>query len=199
MKPQREDERVLIDVPAGKADAAQTLQIVYAAPVGAVALCGTVDMLAPKLLLRAEHGKEAVELPLADLVWRLHQPDGYEVVRAGGTVVTDDIRRPLPAAVEVAGILYYLTGGFSGPLPFMPAVQAAREAGRRSPLAGSSLVANAPPPAAERPATPAFEPPPPAERRPIDLTRPAAAERKIEAALDSPAQIGVRRYAVGPT
>ena len=51
-KPQREDERVLIDVPAGKADAAQTLQIVYAAPVGAVALCGTVDTLVPKLLLR---------------------------------------------------------------------------------------------------------------------------------------------------
>ena len=86
-----------------------------------MALRGTVDMLAPKLLLRAEQGKEAVELPLADLVWRLHQPDGYEVVRAGGTVVTDDIRRPLPAAVEVAGILYYLTGGLSGPPLLLPA------------------------------------------------------------------------------
>ena len=65
--------------------------------------------------------RKAVELPLADLVWRLHQPDGYEVVRAGGTVVTDDIRRPLPAAAEVAGILYYLTGGFSGPPLLLPA------------------------------------------------------------------------------
>ena len=63
LKPQREDDRVLMDVPAGKADAAQTLQIVYAAPVGAVALRGTVDMLAPKLLLaRRAVAQEAVEV-----------------------------------------------------------------------------------------------------------------------------------------
>ena len=152
LKPQREGDRVLIDVPAGKADAAQTLQIVYAAPVGAMALRGTVDMLAPTLLLRAErtphapregsaaqphaereeYKEAAVELPLADLVWRLHLPDGYEAVRAGGTVVTDDIHRPLPAAVEVAGIVYYLTGGVCGPLPFLPAMQAARRVARES-------------------------------------------------------------------
>jgi hypothetical protein len=131
LKPQREADRVLIDVPAGKTDAAQTLQVVYAVPVGPVALRGTINLLAPKLLLRADQGKNAEELPLADLVWRLHEPNGYEVVRAGGTVVTDDIERPLPAAVNVASVLYYLSGGFMGPPLLLPAVQASREAARR--------------------------------------------------------------------
>jgi len=54
LKPQRQGESILIDVPAGKADAAQTLQIVYAAPVSTVGLRGTVDVPSPKLLLRAQ-------------------------------------------------------------------------------------------------------------------------------------------------
>ena len=106
-----------------------------------MALCGTVDILAEAVASAQldssaprEDGaaqphaerEEYMELPLADLVWRLHQPDGYEVVRAGGTVVTDDIRRPLPAAVEVAGILYDLTGGFIGSPLALSARQAAR-------------------------------------------------------------------------
>ncbi len=52
LKPQRQGDAVLIDLPAGTAQAVQTLQIVYAAPVGAVALRGTVAVPAPKLLLR---------------------------------------------------------------------------------------------------------------------------------------------------
>ena len=62
-------------------------------------------MPAPKLLLRAEQEADAVEVPLADLVWRLHLPSGYEVVASGGTVATDDIKRPCPAAVEIAQFL----------------------------------------------------------------------------------------------
>ena len=96
------------------------MQIVYAAPVEAVALRGTVDVPAPKLLLPAEQASEADEVPLADLVWRLHLPSGYEVVHTGGTLVADEIRPPLPAAAEVAGILYYLTGGISGPPLLLP-------------------------------------------------------------------------------
>ena len=86
----------------------------------------------------------------------------------------DDIRRPLPAAVEVAGVLYYMTGGFMGPLPFMrtlQTVQVARELPsannlRQVGMAGPSAV-EAPAPVAPKPAT-------------------SAAEKKIEAALASP-------------
>ena len=117
LKPQREGDSVLIDVPAGTANAAQTLQIVYAAPVERGGAARHGRRARSQAVAAREQGKEAVEVPLADLVWRLHLPSGYEVVRAGGTVVTDELKRPLPAAVEVAGILYYLTGGISGPLP----------------------------------------------------------------------------------
>ena len=102
LKPQREGRSVLVDVPASTADATQDLQIVYAAPVAAVELRGTVAVPAPRLLLRAEHGTNAVEVPLADLVWRLHLPSGYEVVRAGGTLASDEVRPPRPAALQLA-------------------------------------------------------------------------------------------------
>jgi len=42
LKPQRQGDSLLIDVPAGRTDAPQTLQIVYAAKVDAVASRGTV-------------------------------------------------------------------------------------------------------------------------------------------------------------
>ena len=86
LKPQREGAGVGIDVPASTADATQDLQIAYAAPVAAVGLRGTIDVPAPRRLLRAEKKADSVEVPLADLVWRLHLPSGYEVVRAAGTV-----------------------------------------------------------------------------------------------------------------
>ncbi len=111
LKPQREGENVLIDVPASPSDAAETLQIVYAAPSEALEMRGTVRVPAPKLFLRAEKDAAAVEVPLADLVWRLHLPSGYEVVDSSGTVTTDELVRPRPAALQVAGMLYGMTGG----------------------------------------------------------------------------------------
>ena len=132
LKPQREGDSLLIGLPAAAGNAAQSLQLTYYAPVQAVALRGTVEVPAPKLLLRADRDTAAVEVPLADLVWRLYLPSGYEVVRAGGTVVTDEIQRPLPAAVQVAGLLYYLTGGLSGPPLLMPLREAARRSAQSS-------------------------------------------------------------------
>ncbi len=54
LRPQKEDRTVLIDVPAAKADAVQSLQIVYAAPTEAIRGRGTIRLAAPKLFLRAE-------------------------------------------------------------------------------------------------------------------------------------------------
>ncbi|MEE9603139.1 MAG: hypothetical protein V3V75_07530, partial [Thermoguttaceae bacterium] len=127
IKPQREDNRLLVSLPAAKGNAPRDLHFVYQTPLRAVAFSGKVDVPAPKLLLRG--GKDgAVAVPLADLVWRLHVPSGYEVTRTGGTLETDDIERPRPAAVYVAGAMYYLAGGTSGYGLFSADDDAAEEA-----------------------------------------------------------------------
>ena len=45
-------------------------------------------------------------MPLVDLVWRLHLPSGYDVVGSGGTVATDELNPPPPAAVQAARFLF---------------------------------------------------------------------------------------------
>lgn len=130
LKPQRDRASLLVSLPPGAAGALRDLRIVYELPVD-VSLAGTLAVPAPKLLLRAAAETPAVEVPLSDLVWHLHVPSGYEVVRTGGTVVPDrgQLVKPLPAAVQVAGVLYGLTGGVR---PFWGAHLAARESARKT-------------------------------------------------------------------
>ena len=95
-----------------------------------MSLRGAVDVPAPALFLRSQHDSPSAEVPLADLVWRLHLPQGYEVVRTGGTVVPidgDRVQKPAPALVEVAGVLYLLAGGVH---PLYGSLSAARESAR---------------------------------------------------------------------
>ena len=103
LKPQKEGDSLLVGLPAGTAGGQYDLQLVYAAAVERVALRGTLKVPAPHLLLRANRRTPAVEVPLADLAWKLRLPSGYEATCAGGTLVTDDLPRPRPAAVNVAG------------------------------------------------------------------------------------------------
>ena len=46
-----------------------------------------------------------IEVPLADAIWRLHLPSGYEAVGAGGTMTPEDLPHPPLAAAEVVGWL----------------------------------------------------------------------------------------------
>ncbi len=130
LKPQRDRSSLLVSLPAGAAGGLRDLRIVYETPAGASGR-GKLALSAPKLLLRAAAEGEAVEVPMNDLVWRLHLPSGYEVIRTGGTVVPErrQLEKPLPAAVQVAGALYWLSGGVN-PL-WGSGIQAAREAARR--------------------------------------------------------------------
>ena len=100
-----------------------------------VASRGTVAVPAPKLLLRADEKATAAEVPLADLVWRLHLPSGYDVVGTGGTVATDELKPPPPAAVQVAQFLFGWNDNLSR-YSLLPSVQCAREAARRAPDRG---------------------------------------------------------------
>ena len=112
LKPQREGDRLLIGLPARAAGPAYPLQLVYAAPVETVALRGTMKIgCACSCLLRADRQADAVEVPLADLAWTVRLPSGYEATWAGGTLATDDLPRPEPAAVTVIDVIYWLAGG----------------------------------------------------------------------------------------
>ena len=78
----------------------------------------------------AEPKAEAVEVPLADLEWRLHLPAGYDVIDADGSVTPDDLKSPEPVAVQLAKKLYRWNDDLSC-CRLLPAMQCAREAARR--------------------------------------------------------------------
>ncbi|MFO8012460.1 MAG: hypothetical protein R6X20_04045 [Phycisphaerae bacterium] len=111
VKPRREGERLLLNLPGGGAGQTRDLRVVYASPVSGLAFWKGTQAVAPRLFLHAAEGAEAREVPAADLVWHLYPPSGYRVVRTEGTVVTHEVQPPPLAVANVAGALYYGTGG----------------------------------------------------------------------------------------
>jgi len=110
LKPQRAGARLLLNLPGG-GDSIHHLEIMYASPVARFALLGDVRLPAPVLRLRSDDEAAAEDVPLVDLTWNLYPPSGYRVVHSHGSVHTDQIEPPRPAAVYVAGALYCLGGG----------------------------------------------------------------------------------------
>jgi len=129
IKPQREGESLLVNLPAAAVETLRNLQIVYQQPVSALGLVGRMSVPAPRLRLHAGHGATAIEVPLADLEWQLHLPAGYVVTRTAGTVATGQVERPELAAITVGKALVAMTGGFTGGW-MMPASQSVREAAK---------------------------------------------------------------------
>ena len=96
--PQRQGESLLISLPASEEAGLRDLQIVYELPVSWLRLWNEIEVLAPRLLLRADEAATGRELPVADLVWHLHLPNGYRLESSDGTVFTDELRdHRLPA------------------------------------------------------------------------------------------------------
>ena len=100
IKPHREGDNLLIGLPAATADLLRTLRIVYQTPVSKVSLDGKVDLAGPQLLLRADRDTPAVDVPVADLVWRVTPPAGYRVFPSGGTL-SIEAAPPEPAAIRL--------------------------------------------------------------------------------------------------
>ncbi len=129
VKPQREDDRLLVSLPARGGTAARELKVVYATPVRPVAQHGTVSLPAPQLLLHEAINQPGTEVPLGDLEWKVRVPPGYNVVHSGGTLTTEDVRRPTPALWNVGAAFYELAGGIH---PFYMTLGAARGFARDS-------------------------------------------------------------------
>jgi len=128
VKPQLRDKSLLVSLPVetmdgSAANALRELRIVYATQLAAPTLGGKLTVPAPRLLLRDRADAQPAEVPLADLVWRLHLPTGYEVVRSGGTVVVEQKKgpggrvvvaeqiKPELAAITLTKALYDAAGG----------------------------------------------------------------------------------------
>ena len=124
-KPQREGKSLLLSLPAQRQLSVRKLKIVYETPGSALGFSGTIDAIAPVLLLPTAGTDAKPIVPQADLEWTLHLPTGYTIRRANGTVYTEAIQPRDPAALKVARYLYDLAGGVN---PFYGAAKSARSA-----------------------------------------------------------------------
>ena len=99
IKPQKDNEALLVSLPATESLVEVALRLLYEMDVTGVGLEGHVALDAPRLWLRGDGS--GVEVPVADLDWRVHPPPGYAVVDSSGTVTAQPTRRR-PALVHVA-------------------------------------------------------------------------------------------------
>lgn len=122
-KPQREDRRLLLNLPAGSETQLHDLRFVYETPVQAVWFHENVEVPAPTLLLHRTAQASGTPVPVASLTWHVHVPSGYRVTHTGGTVVTHQVASVEPAISIVARALYTLGGGIN---PFYSSLGLAR-------------------------------------------------------------------------
>ncbi len=85
-KPQRVEQRLLISLPPAPDATVRDLRIVYETPVSSLGMRGTITLDAPRLQLRDKDASTAMDVPLADLVWQVHAPEGFRLADSRGTV-----------------------------------------------------------------------------------------------------------------
>ncbi|HOW69243.1 MAG TPA: hypothetical protein PKY77_01480 [Phycisphaerae bacterium] len=122
-KPQREDQRLLLHLPAGSEAQLHDLRFVYEMPVQGVWFHDDVEVQAPALLLRRSAQAAGTPVPVAALTWHVYVPSGYRVTDAGGTVTTHQIEPVQPAISVLGRALYTLAGGIN---PFYASLGLAR-------------------------------------------------------------------------
>ncbi len=111
--PQREGNSLLVSLPTAAGRLVRDLRIVYETPGKGVALSGKVDLAAPKLRLPGTAKGASVDVPMADLYWRLYTPTGFDVLSTDGTVTTKAIRPVKPALSQAGRWLVDICGGVS--------------------------------------------------------------------------------------
>ena len=141
-KPQREGQRLLLNLPAGSEAQLHDLRFVYEMPVQAVRFHDDVEVPAPTLLLRRSAQAVGTPVPVATLTWHVCVPAGYRVTDTGGTVVTHQVESVEPAISTLGRVLYTLSGGIN---PFYSSTLArARELNAAHSVAFSNVSAPMP-------------------------------------------------------
>ena len=113
--PQRDGNRLLMDLPASVQNAIRNLQVIYQTKVDSLALLDRVTSEAPTLWLRTDRDAQPGEVPTADVTWKLVLPQGYRLVRSSGTVYTQQLAPRVSPVWNALGGLYLLGGGVHSP------------------------------------------------------------------------------------
>ncbi len=117
LKPQRLQDRLLINLPSLSQANAQQLQIVYETAIAPISALGHLTMPAARVYLPGREGRASVEVPVAVTRWDVQLPPDYMLGRSRGSVHPTIVAAPRLAAFEVAEGLWLAGGGvFGGPL-----------------------------------------------------------------------------------
>jgi len=111
IKPQEEEDQLLIDLPASQANSPMVVLLVYEAPVHALRFWDSVRLEAPSLSLLSAPGAEPVAVDMVDVYWNIHTPMGYRLIRFKGTVHASGLRPIQPALSALFTGLVRLGGG----------------------------------------------------------------------------------------
>ncbi|MCE9555927.1 MAG: hypothetical protein K8T91_21470, partial [Planctomycetes bacterium] len=146
-RPQRDADGVLVVLPPGKANHIRQLRIAFETPVSPLAMSGRMQLNAPLLKVRRSEDGVGLDVPVADIQWKVRLPDGYYLIDSDGTVHTTELTQDQP--LKLLGAALYAAGGglFEYGL-LSPAVQSARESARRSSEGYEGYSASSAPPAA---------------------------------------------------
>lgn len=111
VKPQREEKRLLVSLPAKAGDLRHQLQVVFESRAPTLGMHTELDLVAPRLFVRGAGLDGEREVPQVDLVWRLYLPSGYEVVRDSGGLALEEPQTPEAGLLRVGRWLVQLAGG----------------------------------------------------------------------------------------
>ena len=123
-KPQKEDGRLLLTLPAQGEATKRTLQIVYETQQPPLGLSGNIEQVAPRVLLRVDPAKDSAIVPQVKLQWTLVLPSGYLIRRADGTVFSEALAPRELAAVKTVRWVWEVMNTPVSPFEYR---QAARE------------------------------------------------------------------------
>ncbi|MEQ9379254.1 MAG: hypothetical protein RJP95_00190, partial [Pirellulales bacterium] len=126
--PQRDEDRLVISLPAVSTTALRDLQLVYEAPIERIGILGEVEIAAPRLALRDTADVDAVEVPTAAAHWDLFLASDLGWDQTGGTLSID--RTAGETSLDRPWLSGVLDSLFTNSHGFNP-VRPAREAGRR--------------------------------------------------------------------
>jgi len=108
IKPQRQGQRLLVDLAGDAGSGTRELRLFYEMPVSPVNLLGRMQLAAPTLLLCEDKESRAVEVPVVAMEWKLMLPCDWQIVHSRGTLASNAVQLPEPALFAVGRALGFV-------------------------------------------------------------------------------------------